>query len=58
MKAKSVMVAAGTSPNIIYENEFPGTFELDERKYFFKPYKFSGNKLIPAEKMNRILYFI
>jgi NAD(P)H-flavin reductase len=38
-KAKSIMVAAGTSPNIIYENEFPGTFQLDERDYFFKPYK-------------------
>lgn len=48
--AKSVMVAAGTSPNIIYESEYPGTFELDDRNYFFKPHTFSGNKLIPAEK--------
>jgi len=38
-KAQSVMVAAGTSPNIIYENEFPGTFQLDDRDYFFRPYK-------------------
>ncbi|MEO6694495.1 MAG: FAD-dependent oxidoreductase [Ignavibacteria bacterium] len=54
-KAKSVMIAAGTSPNIIYENEFPGTFELDEKDYFFKPFKVTiseeGNYiLIPADK--------
>jgi NADPH-dependent glutamate synthase beta subunit-like oxidoreductase/NAD(P)H-flavin reductase len=28
--ARAVMVAAGTNPNIIYEKEHPGTFELDE----------------------------
>jgi len=39
LKAKSVMVAAGTSPNIIYEKEYPGTFELDADNYFFKSYK-------------------
>ncbi len=50
LKAKTLMVAAGTSPNIIYEKEYPGTFELDEQKYFFKPYKFSDNKLIAAGK--------
>ncbi len=26
---KSLLIAAGTSPNIIYEHEYPGTFELD-----------------------------
>lgn len=50
MKAKCVMIAAGTSPNIIYEKEYPGTFELDESKYFFKPYKFSENKIVAADK--------
>ena len=54
-KAKSVMIAAGTSPNIIYEKEFPGTFELDENKYFFKPYKTFCNvkdelELLPVDK--------
>lgn len=54
-KANSVMVAAGTSPNIIYENEFPGTFQLDEKNYFFKPYKVifaeNGNhELVPVDK--------
>ncbi|HMQ68113.1 MAG TPA: FAD-dependent oxidoreductase [Ignavibacteria bacterium] len=50
LEAKTVMVAAGTSPNIIYEKEFPGTFKLDENGYFFKPFRFSGNELIPAAK--------
>lgn len=36
--AKTLLVAAGTSPNIIYEREQPGTFQLDEWKYFFKKY--------------------
>ncbi len=36
--ARALMVAAGTNPNIIYERERPGTFELDEKKEFFKGY--------------------
>jgi hypothetical protein len=36
--AKTVCVAAGTSPNVTYELEFPGTFVLDERKEHFKSY--------------------
>ena len=52
--AKSMMVAAGTSPNIIYEKEFPGTFRVDEMKNSFKPYTVSkdekGNYLmIPSD---------
>jgi NADPH-dependent glutamate synthase beta subunit-like oxidoreductase/NAD(P)H-flavin reductase len=34
--ARSVLVAAGTSPNITYERERPGTLELDEWDWFFK----------------------
>ncbi len=37
--AKAVLVAAGTSPNIIYEKEHPGTFEMDGRKKFFKRFQ-------------------
>ncbi len=46
LPAKSVMVAAGTSPNTIYEREFPGSFKLDERGNFFKKYRaeHSGDK--------------
>jgi NADPH-dependent glutamate synthase beta subunit-like oxidoreductase/NAD(P)H-flavin reductase len=39
LPAKSVLVAAGTSPNVIYEREHPGTFELDEWKQFFQTFK-------------------
>ena len=36
LPARTVCVAAGTSPNVIYEKEYPGTFELDERKQYFR----------------------
>ncbi len=38
LNCRSMFVAAGTSPNIVYEKEFPGTFELDKWKYFFQTY--------------------
>jgi len=34
-----MLVAAGTSPNITYENEARGTFQLDAKKKFFQPHK-------------------
>ncbi len=34
--ARSCMVAAGTSPNVTYEKEYPGTFQLDDRGNFFR----------------------
>ena len=37
--AHTVCVAAGTSPNVIYEKEKPGTFKLDEWRQFFLPHK-------------------
>ena len=36
LPARTLCVAAGTSPNVIYEKEYPGTFELDARKQYFK----------------------
>jgi NADPH-dependent glutamate synthase beta subunit-like oxidoreductase/NAD(P)H-flavin reductase len=42
--ARTVCVAAGTSPNIIYEKEKPGTFKLDERNQFFAPHKIERNE--------------
>ncbi|MFZ1322286.1 MAG: FAD-dependent oxidoreductase [Ignavibacteria bacterium] len=55
LKARSVMIAAGTSPNIIYEKEYPGTFELDVDNYFFNSYKletdsYGEKKLSAVEK--------
>ena len=37
--AHTVCVAAGTSPNVIYEKEKPGTFKMDEWRQFFQPFK-------------------
>jgi NADPH-dependent glutamate synthase beta subunit-like oxidoreductase/NAD(P)H-flavin reductase len=36
LPARTVCVAAGTSPNVIYEKEYPGTFELDAKKQYFR----------------------
>jgi NADPH-dependent glutamate synthase beta subunit-like oxidoreductase/NAD(P)H-flavin reductase len=41
--ARTVCVAAGTSPNVIYEKEKPGTFKLDEWKQFFEPFQVVKN---------------
>jgi NADPH-dependent glutamate synthase beta subunit-like oxidoreductase/NAD(P)H-flavin reductase len=38
LPARSVFVAAGTTPNVTYEREYPGTFQMDERRRFFKPH--------------------
>ncbi len=53
--ARTVCVAAGTSPNVIYEKEMPGTFQLDEWRQFFQPYRLTKNgdgrfHAVPAEK--------
>ncbi len=51
LPAKTVIVAAGTSPNVIYEREHPGTFVLDEWKQFFQTYKLGPKgELIKTEK--------
>ena len=38
LPARAVMVAAGTTPNITYEKEHPGSFRMDSRKKFFAPH--------------------
>jgi NADPH-dependent glutamate synthase beta subunit-like oxidoreductase/NAD(P)H-flavin reductase len=38
LPARTLLVAAGTSPNITCENEAPGTFKLDAKKKFFQPH--------------------
>ncbi|HEY8848769.1 MAG TPA: pyridine nucleotide-disulfide oxidoreductase, partial [Thermoanaerobaculia bacterium] len=47
--ARAVMVAAGTSPNVIYEKEHPGTFRLDKYGQFFQSYAASGAELIEGD---------
>ncbi len=39
LPARTVCVAAGTSPNIAYEREHPATFELDKRGQYFRGYE-------------------
>ncbi|MBC8647154.1 MAG: FAD-dependent oxidoreductase, partial [Thermoanaerobaculia bacterium] len=39
LPARNCLVAAGTTPNITYEKEFPGTFPLDARRRFFLPHR-------------------
>ncbi|HEY8041821.1 MAG TPA: FAD-dependent oxidoreductase [Polyangiaceae bacterium] len=39
LPARTVCVAAGTSPNVIYEKEYPGTFQLDDRRHYFRSHK-------------------
>ena len=38
LPARTVCVAAGTRPNVIYEREHPGTFELDDEGRHFRPH--------------------
>ena len=43
LPARTCLVAAGTTPNITYENECRGTFQLDARKKFFQAHAASAN---------------
>jgi NAD(P)H-flavin reductase len=39
LPARTILVAAGTSPNVTYEKERAGTFELDGKKRFFQGFR-------------------
>ncbi|MDY7230471.1 FAD-dependent oxidoreductase [Hyalangium rubrum] len=39
LPARTVCVAAGTSPNVTYEKEYPGTFQLDENREYFQGFE-------------------
>jgi NAD(P)H-flavin reductase/NADPH-dependent glutamate synthase beta subunit-like oxidoreductase len=39
LPARTVLVAAGTVPNITYEKEHPGTFALDGKQKFFQGFR-------------------
>src|SRR5205085_1577242 len=61
LPARTVCVAAGTSPNTIYEREQPGTFALDEWREFFAPHKLERAddgawRLMPAAKGERAFF--
>ena len=39
LPARTILVAAGTSPNVTYEKEQPGTFQLDGKRRFFQGFR-------------------
>jgi NADPH-dependent glutamate synthase beta subunit-like oxidoreductase/NAD(P)H-flavin reductase len=43
LPARTLLVAAGTSPNITYEKERPGSFQLDSKKKFFQGFRAERN---------------
>jgi NADPH-dependent glutamate synthase beta subunit-like oxidoreductase/NAD(P)H-flavin reductase len=43
LPARTVLVAAGTTPNITCEKEAPGIFQLDSKKKFFEPHSATPN---------------
>lgn len=43
LAARTVNIAAGTAPNVIYEKEKPGTFKLDEWQQYFAAHKLEKN---------------
>jgi NADPH-dependent glutamate synthase beta subunit-like oxidoreductase/NAD(P)H-flavin reductase len=49
LPARTVCVAAGTSPNITVEKEAPGNFALDPEHKSFRTHRFENGKLVPAE---------
>ncbi|MEO8381200.1 MAG: FAD-dependent oxidoreductase [Acidobacteriota bacterium] len=57
--ARTVMIAAGTAPNVIYEKEHPGTFKLDKWKHFFQSHSLGsvasgqGAELIEDDESSR-----
>ncbi|MFO0914993.1 MAG: FAD-dependent oxidoreductase [Pirellulales bacterium] len=63
LPARSIMVAAGTSPNIVYEKEHPGSFELDAKRHFFRKFRAEAGadgkwQLQPAEPADRHAFFL
>jgi NADPH-dependent glutamate synthase beta subunit-like oxidoreductase/NAD(P)H-flavin reductase len=61
LPARCAMVAAGTSPNIIYEKEHPGTFKLDKYNQFFQSHIVSlasgSPELIKVDDPNETGFF-
>ena len=54
LPARSVMIAAGTAPNVIYEKEHPDTFKLDQWKQFFQSHGLSeGRELIVDDEATK-----
>ncbi|HKD11456.1 MAG TPA: FAD-dependent oxidoreductase [Thermoanaerobaculia bacterium] len=62
LPARACLVAAGTTPNITYEKERPGTFPMDERRRFFLPHRAvpdgaGGWRLEPSSATDETAFF-
>jgi NADPH-dependent glutamate synthase beta subunit-like oxidoreductase/NAD(P)H-flavin reductase len=61
LPARTVCVAAGTSPNTMYEKEYEGTFQLDAKKHYFLAHevRMEGAKpvLVPSTGKNAEAFF-
>jgi NADPH-dependent glutamate synthase beta subunit-like oxidoreductase/NAD(P)H-flavin reductase len=62
LPARSCWVAAGTTPNVTYEKERPGTFPMDERRRFFLPHRaerdgLGGWRLVPSVPTDETAFF-
>jgi NAD(P)H-flavin reductase len=62
LPARTVCVAAGTSPNIIYEREFPGTFVVDEKTKSFRPHRLARGTdgrfhPVPSDRGDKAAFF-
>ena len=62
LPARSVCVAAGTTPNTVYERECPGTFQLDADGRFFRKHRLiqdgDGWKLEEVSDASREAFFL
>jgi len=62
MPARSLLVAAGTTPNITYAKEYPGDVPLDAKRRFFQPHRAvpaegDGWRLEPAAAEDQTAFF-
>jgi NADPH-dependent glutamate synthase beta subunit-like oxidoreductase/NAD(P)H-flavin reductase len=61
LPARTLLVAAGTTPNITYAKEFPDSLPLDEKRRFFVPHRAvadgDGWKLVPAPAEDEGAFF-
>ena len=61
LPARTLLVAAGTTPNITYAKEFPDSLPLDQKRRFFAPHRAErdgdGWRLVPAPAEDEGAFF-
>ena len=61
LPARTVLVAAGTAPNVTYEKEHPGSFALDGKARFFKGFAAvpaGAGGVHPRARSERLLHLV